>query len=94
MSGTGTSFQQSYNTPEAGGIMSHPLSTNIGGNPWIYENGGSAVSVNYAPGGLTLMSGGRRRKTGSYRKRNNTRRIRKLMKKNKHNKRKTKYSKR
>jgi hypothetical protein len=85
--GTGTSFQQSY-TPEAGGIMSHPFPSNIGGNPWIYENGGSAGSLNYEP-----MSGGRRRKTGSYKKKN-TRRIGKLMKKNKHNKRKTKYSKR
>lgn len=48
MSGTGTSFEQQYNTTHSG-ILPLPLPSNIEGNPSIYENGEGSMSVNIAP---------------------------------------------
>ena len=48
MSGTGTSFEQQYNTTHSG-ILPLPLPSNIEGNPSIYENREGSLSVNFAP---------------------------------------------
>jgi hypothetical protein len=62
-SGTGTSFEQAYNVT-SGEILPSPYPSNIGGNPALYENGGSSVSVNYAPRLGVLGGGGRVRGRG------------------------------
>ena len=53
---SGTSFEQQYNTIHHSGILPLPLPSNIEGNPSIYENRESSISVNIAP---NLLLGGK-----------------------------------
>lgn len=59
--GTGTSFNQQYNTTY-GGIISQPHHSSVGGNIASYENGIGATSTNYSPN-ISLVGGGRRSRT-------------------------------
>lgn len=61
MSGSGTSFNQPYTQSFSGGILSAPYGGDIGGYTSSYEEGGGAISTNYAPT-LNLTKGGRKRR--------------------------------
>lgn len=54
--GSGTSFNQPYNTIN-GSVMSNPYPSNIGGNIALYEKGAEAISTNYAP---NISKGGKK----------------------------------
>lgn len=72
MSGTGTSFEQQYNTTHSG-ILPLPLPSNIEGNPSIYENGEGSMSVNIAPN-LSLGGKGKNKNDEKSVKRKSTKR--------------------
>lgn len=87
MSGTGTSFEQQYNTIHSG-ILPLPLPSNIEGNPSIYENREGSISVNIAPN-LSLGGKGKNKNNKkSIKKRKSIKRIKKCCNK-KYNKKRS-----